>query len=358
MIFQPNFPFQELEFWYQRFKRDLPWRKFQDAYPVWVSEIMLQQTQVKNVIPYYQRFLKKFPTIKTLARAQEEEVLPLWSGLGYYTRARNLLKTAKLVSKNFKGELPREFKELLKLPGIGPYTAGAILSIAYHLPYPVLDGNVRRVFSRFFLVRSNQKLEQIANKLISKSTQLKNDPSLFNQSLMELGALVCNPQNPECFICPLKKGCGAFKENLQPFYPESLKKNKIEHRFFALLMAVQRINGSVKFLVRKRSGNEQWLKKLWEFPMIQLKKDLEVKNEELFLKEFSKLFSGKARCKIKECSYLGSFFHSITRHRLKIHVIKACLDGSLQGFGPIQWVKDKDLKRIASSSILKKALAL
>ncbi|MBI2118838.1 MAG: A/G-specific adenine glycosylase [Elusimicrobia bacterium] len=353
-----TFPFQELEFWYQQFKRDLPWRKFQDAYRVWVSEIMLQQTQVNNVIPYYQRFLKKFPTIEALAQAEEEEVLPLWSGLGYYTRARNLLKTARIVTEKFKGNLPSTFEELLKLPGIGPYTAGALLSIAYHLPYPVLDGNVKRVFSRFFLEKSNQKLEQIANSLIGQSYQLKNDPSSFNQSLMELGALVCNPQNPTCLSCPLKKGCGAFKKNLQPFYPQLTKKNQTEYRFFALLMAVKKIDGSIKFLVRKRSQNEQWLKELWEFPMIQLKKDLKVRNKQALLKEFFKIFSQQIKCKIRECAYVGNFFHSITHHRLKIHVVKSSLDGSLQGFGPTQWVANKDLKKIASSSILKKALAL
>ncbi|MCJ7718049.1 MAG: A/G-specific adenine glycosylase, partial [Anaerolineales bacterium] len=195
--------------WYSTNARDLPWRTSRDPYLIWVSEIMLQQTRVETVIPYFNRWIKTFPTLKSLAEASEDQVLSLWEGLGYYSRARNLHLTSKIVSENFGGVLPRDSNSLQILPGIGRYTAGAIASIAFNEDAPIVDGNIRRVYTRFFNIGTPVQTSKTERYLWSLAKE--NLPSgmagEFNQALMEFGALICLPKNPDCTNCPLQNDC-------------------------------------------------------------------------------------------------------------------------------------------------------
>ena len=217
--------------WFKKNKRDLPWRKTKDPYAIWVSEIMLQQTQVATVIPYYRNFLKTFPTVCNLAKANLSKVLKVWEGLGYYSRARNLHRASQIVLNRFHGKIPDTLKDLLNLPGIGRSTAGAILSFAFHKEAPILDGNAKRVFSRLFTVSGSpgeRKTEQLLWN-ISESLIPRGHSNPFNQALMDLGSMLCTPKDPQCPLCPLRDLCkGKASREPERFPAKSIKK-KIPH---------------------------------------------------------------------------------------------------------------------------------
>ena len=220
------FPIQQaLLRWFRENARDLPWRKNRTPYAVWVSEIMLQQTQVATVIDYFNRFMKRFPTVEKLARARQDTVLKMWEGLGYYTRGRNLHKAAKLITSDYSGQLPDTVDQLQKIPGIGRYTAGAIASIAFNRPAPILDGNVIRVLCRLFCIDGNPMDTPVKNQLWDLADTLVHTkhPGDFNEAMMELGATVCTPQNPSCLLCPLKNHCQAMKTGRQHELPVKQK---------------------------------------------------------------------------------------------------------------------------------------
>ncbi|SFX67831.1 A/G-specific DNA-adenine glycosylase [Thermoactinomyces sp. DSM 45891] len=215
----------ELLHWYARYQRDLPWRKDQDPYKVWVSEIMLQQTRVNTVIPYFNRFIERFPTITDLANASDDDVVKMWEGLGYYSRVRNLHSAVKEVADKYGGKVPDQVEEISRLKGIGPYTAGAILSIAYQKKVPAVDGNVMRVYSRLFalyddiaLPATRKKMEAIGEVVIPEHA-----PGDFNQALMELGATICTPTSPQCLFCPVSTVCEANEQGLQDELPQKKK---------------------------------------------------------------------------------------------------------------------------------------
>lgn len=212
--------------WYSRNQRALPWRIDPSPYRVWISEIMLQQTQAATVLRYYDRFLRRFPDLTSLAQASEDEVLELWAGLGYYHRARNLLKTASLISRK-QGVFPSDLKEILKLPGVGKYTAGAICSLAFKQPEPVVDGNVRRVITRIAGVRRRVPEMFFWNQM--RSWIPEDRPSEFNQSMMELGALICTPLNPSCTQCPVKIFCVARKKGIENSLPKVRTRRALQH---------------------------------------------------------------------------------------------------------------------------------
>ncbi|WHY01767.1 A/G-specific adenine glycosylase [Neobacillus sp. DY30] len=259
---------EDLLSWFKAEQRDLPWRKDQDPYKVWVSEIMLQQTRVDTVIPYFNRFIEWFPTIEDLANANEEKVLKAWEGLGYYSRVRNLHSAVKEVNAKYDGKVPNTPKEISNLKGVGPYTAGAILSIAYGIPEPAVDGNVMRVLSRILSIwediakpSTRKVFENAVRQVISHE-----DPSAFNQALMELGALICTPTSPSCLLCPVRDHCQGFHAGVETELPIKTKKNAQRSVDLAAIIVK---NESGKILIHKRPENGL-LANLWEFPNVEL----------------------------------------------------------------------------------------
>ncbi len=249
--------------WYEKEKREMPWRNDLNPYRILVSEFMLQQTQVKTVISYFERWMKSFPSLQKLAKAQESTVLKHWEGLGYYSRARNLKKTAQLILKNYSGKIPDSMDEILKLPGVGRYTAGAILSIAFGQKVPVLDGNVKRVLSRIFLLKENGGDRKSENILWETMHNLLPETRAgdFNQAFMELGATVCLPKNPLCLLCPLKQNCKAQKTGEQNLYPP--RKQKTPSIKIEVSAAVILRRNKIYIQKRKLGG---LMGGLWEFP--------------------------------------------------------------------------------------------
>jgi A/G-specific adenine glycosylase len=252
--------------WYRVNHRDLPWRKTVDPYKIWLSEIMLQQTRVAQGLPYYKEFVKTFPSVFDLAKAPEQKVLRLWQGLGYYSRARNLHHCAKEIVNNYNGEFPNSFQELKKLKGIGPYTAAAIASIAFRESVAVVDGNVFRVLSRVFGIDKDTTSDEGKKYFFSFANVLidKNQPDLFNQAVMEFGALHCLPKNPKCYECVFSKNCEANQKNLQALLPVKSKKLKVKTRYFNYFV----IHSKNGILMHERNGKDIW-RGLYDFYLIE-----------------------------------------------------------------------------------------
>ncbi|MFK8010577.1 MAG: A/G-specific adenine glycosylase [Marinicellaceae bacterium] len=257
--------------WYTQYgRKNLPWQS-NNAYYVWVSEIMLQQTQVIKVIDYFNLFTKKFPTLDALATASSEDVLSSWSGLGYYNRARNLHKTAQICQQEHAGKLPKDMNQLVALPGIGRTTAGAILSLASDLPFPILDGNVKRVMSRAFAIK-NEKISQLNKELWQLVERLMPQQRCreYNQALMDLGSLVCTRTNPHCEKCPVSSMCIAKKNNQIELYPQANKKTKQIKKTYHLLMIVN----EKQILLEQRGSQGIW-PELWFLPVYNNAKEIE-----------------------------------------------------------------------------------
>jgi A/G-specific adenine glycosylase len=249
--------------WYQKRRRPLPWRESRDPYAVWVSEVMLQQTRVETVIPYWHRFLARFPSVEALAAADLSDVLKAWEGLGYYGRARNLHKAAGEVVDRFGGCLPDGVEALRSLPGFGPYMAGAVASIAFGRPEPLVDGNVARVLTRLFAIAEPPAKPAVSRRLweIAREMVPRDDPGGFNQALMELGATVCTPRAPRCGACPLAKGCAAYAKGRPEAYPVKVARRAVPHHDIAVGLVAR---GGKLLLVRRPEG--ALLGGLWEFP--------------------------------------------------------------------------------------------
>ncbi|MFJ7699934.1 A/G-specific adenine glycosylase [Lysinibacillus fusiformis] len=265
--------------WFNAEKRDLPWRHTTDPYKIWVSEVMLQQTRVDTVIPYYNRFMESFPTLDLLAEAPQDYLLKHWEGLGYYSRARNLQAGAREVLEDYGGVVPDNRHEISKLKGVGPYTAGAILSIAYNKPEHAVDGNVMRVLSRVLNINEDIAIPK-TKKIFEAAVEELIDPtnaSSFNQGLMELGALICTPTSPKCLLCPVREYCTAFNEGEPEKLPVKSKKIKMKHLSYDILVC-QDEQG--RFLMEQRP-EEGLLANLWQFPML----DTSQVSVESFLKE-------------------------------------------------------------------------
>ena len=259
-----------LTHWYSINKRNLPWRETNNPYYIWLSEIILQQTQVKQGLPYYEAFVCKFPTVFDLAKADESDVLKLWQGLGYYSRARNLHASAKYVANELKGKFPDNYKDLLKLKGVGDYTASAIVSICFNEPAAVVDGNVYRVLSRYFGIdtpinssKGAKEFKALAQELIDEK-----HPAEFNQAIMEFGATQCKPKNPHCHFCPFNDGCLAFNENRIAELPVKIKSAKAKKKHFNFLVFISEDD---KTILEKREGKGIW-QNLYQFPLIETEK--------------------------------------------------------------------------------------
>ncbi len=297
--------------WYNGIKRDLPWRKTKDPYGIWVSEIMLQQTQVDTVIPYYNRFMAAFPTVNDLASADEQAVLKLWEGLGYYSRARNLHKAAKRVVTEYNSKVPTTYEGLQELPGLGPYCAAAVASIAFESPIPVVDGNVLRVFCRFWGIHDDIRNTKVRNALFERLTPYIQEsvPSEFNQGMMELGALLCRVQSPKCSLCPLQKECVAYKKNLLDVLPVKSKSKPVPHH----TIAVGVIWKNNKFLIGKRKTT-QMLGGLWELPGGKQNKD------ELLETTVKREIKEETGLSINVKSSYGAIMHAYTHFKITMHI--------------------------------------
>lgn len=294
--------------WFAANARDLPWRRTRDPYAIWVSEIMLQQTQVKTVFPFWEHWMCELPTIKSAAHASPDKIHKLWEGLGYYTRARNLQKAARVIREKHNGKFPKTFDDILALPGIGRYTAGAISSIAFNQPTPILDGNVMRVLTRVFGIsenprekKTNHLLWQLAAELVQNS---KGNCSHLNQSLMELGALVCTPRNPQCSICPIKKSCVASKQNRVEELPNLGKRAAATARRFVAFVVECR----GKYLVHQRP-EKVVNAHLWEFPNVEVN-GAPISPAEIFKSQFGFV--------PPTLQPLPVVKHSITRYRITL----------------------------------------
>ena len=343
--------------WFAANARDLPWRRTRDPYAIWVSEIMLQQTQVKTVIPYWERWMRELPTIEALAKAKPDKTHKLWEGLGYYTRVRNMQKAAQQIIVEHVGKFPEDFDAVLALPGIGRYTAGAICSIAFNQPTPILDGNVIRVLTRVYGIagsprdkQTNARLWELAEELVGSAKNAKvtksqcspppsrpsretNFCSFFNQSMMELGALVCTPRNPKCESCPLKQLCVAVRERRVDELPNLGQRTATTERRFAAFI----VERAGKFLVRQRPAgivNAHF----WEFP-----------NEEIpsphGSKEFRVAKEAKPFCVVR---------HSITRYRITLEAFRAKLAPRIKPSG--RWLKVKEMDALPFTSAHRKIL--
>ncbi|MDO9000407.1 A/G-specific adenine glycosylase [Sediminibacterium sp.] len=304
--------------WYKQNKRDLPWRSETDPYKIWLSEIILQQTQVAQGTSYYLKFIAKYPKAGNLASANEDEVLKLWQGLGYYSRARNLHATAKIIKSNYAGVFPSTYEEIRALKGIGDYTASAISSFAYNLPFAVVDGNVYRLLSRLFGIDTpidsgvgKKEFQALANELLDKK-----NPAEHNQAIMEFGSQFCKPNNPDCENCIFNSKCLAFKTNRVKELPIKSKKIKISNRFLNYVVIVDKNNN---VLLNKRAESDIW-KGLYEFYLIESKKEISI--DKLFkTPEFNKI----ATSKFKLLHSSKNYKHILSHQHLyaKFYVIKA-----------------------------------
>jgi A/G-specific adenine glycosylase len=327
--------------WYDRRRRDLPWRRTRNPYAIWIAETMLQQTQVKTVIPYYARFLEAFPTIEDLARARRDKVLALWSGLGYYRRALNLQSAAKIIIRGHGGRLPRDWRALRALPGIGDYTAGALMSIAFRERYPALDGNARRVLTRLFGLAMEHELRRVAAELVPSSR-----PGEFNQALMELGSTVCLPRKPLCPQCPAASCCNALKSGVatRPLPSRNYPTRKIDWP----LAAIQK-DGKILLRRRPESGI---LAGLWELP------GGERRNGESLKAALNRHLDGLG-ARVMAGSVAGVIRHSITDSNIRAPVYRCRCRGKL----PIanrrwRWLSLSTLESFPLSTMSRKALKL
>jgi A/G-specific adenine glycosylase len=313
--------------WYRKHKRDLPWRRTEDPYRIWISEIMLQQTRVAAVLPYYGRFLARFPDVQALAGAGEQDLLAAWAGLGYYSRARNLQKAAKNIVE--RGEFPRDHSSLRELPGVGDYTAAAVSSIAFGLPHAVVDGNVARVLSRLAPELGDIKSEVVRKRLRALADVLldRRRPGEFNQALMELGATVCVPKRPQCERCPIRVYCEARKQGLENQLPVRGPRPSADQRGTRLLV----IEKAGKVLFWQRPAESSRLAKFWELPELQQLPGAKVTD------------------------YAGAFRHTIVNTTYLVEVCRATVGSRPDGF---QWLAKSSLPNLPVSTTARKALAL
>jgi A/G-specific adenine glycosylase len=340
--------------WFEKNARDLPWRQTNDPYAIWVSEIMLQQTQVKTVLGYWERWMAELPNVKSLAKASPAKIHKLWEGLGYYTRVRNMQKAAKEIVVSHGGKFPADYEAILELPGIGRYTAGAIASIAFNQPRPILDGNVMRVLARIFGISgnarekpANEKLWSLAEALVTAASRqlphgAKNCSNL-NQSLMELGALICAPRQPKCGVCPVRRACKALQTGRVEELPTLGKRIAATPRRFAAFVVKHRGH----WLVRQRPAGAVNAH-LWEFP------NVEIRGESFELKKLAKDEMGFTPSKPRK---LGVIKHTITRYRITLEVYRVKMGrGEVKSVTGGRWQTVKELGELAFTSAHRRIL--
>lgn len=334
-----NFDQHALKRWFKSEKRALPWRDDPTPYEVWISEIMLQQTQVAVVIPYFQKWMKLFPTIQELAKAPLDSVIKCWEGLGYYSRARSLHAGAQYIVESFEGILPSSAENLRKIKGIGPYTEGAIRSFAFKIKTAAVDGNVMRVLSRYFLISADISKTSTIKEIWNLAQEIlpHEEPWIFNEALIELGATICK-RRPNCAICPLKSSCQGYINGNPEEFPYQSKKIKVEqlHRAVAVITCNNRL------LVR-REEKGKIMGDLHEFPY------LELPNNERPVESLSDFIKNTLGLRVSIQSILDSLSHSFTRYRVQLYpAIFDCLqDSDVPGY---RWIEMSELKKLAFSS--------
>ena len=332
--------------WYSLNKRDLPWRTTRDPYLIWLSEIILQQTRIDQGLDYYNRFALEFPTVSDLASASEDQVLKLWQGLGYYSRARNLHFTAKYIQQQFHGIFPNDYKSILSLKGIGEYTAAAIASISFNLEYPAVDGNVYRVLSRYFGISTpidsgagKKNFYELAKELIKG-----NDPGMHNQALMEFGALQCTPKNPDCNSCPLNMQCYAFLNQKITELPAKQNKTKQRDRYFNYIVLLK----ENQTWLQKRTANDIW-KNLYEFPVVETSEKTEIEN---LVREplFSEITDAAGNLQIENISDWK--IHILSHQRIHYRFIQIRLTAENVGTANLVRVNKEDIFNFAVPRLL------
>jgi len=347
---------QQLAKWFGQSQRDLPWRKSRDPYAVWVSEIMLQQTTVAAVVPYFQRFLEKFPAIRDLAAAPEEQVLRAWEGLGYYRRARHLWQAAQTLDRENNGEFPRDLEAVLALPGIGRYTAGAILSIAFDARHPILEANTLRLYSRLLGFRGDPRSTSGSRLLWQAATAWlpEHNVGQFNQALMEVGSLICTPREPACSQCPLSALCVTNQHGWQAEIPIPAKKPQIE----AVREAAVLVRRQGQILLLKNGPGARWAG-LWDFPRFPLpwsEKDVPDSEEEL-VRALTEGVANRAGVRIGPGERFARFQHGVTRFRITLEGYVAEWledDPQRQDPGARQWLSVAGLTTVPLSSPARK----
>jgi A/G-specific adenine glycosylase len=324
--------------WYRQHGRALPWRGHRDPYAVWVSEIMLQQTRVETVLPYFEKWMRLFPTVEVLANASEQDVLNAWEGLGYYSRARNFHKAARMVVEKYNGHLPHDLDELGKLPGIGRYTVGALASIIYGMDEPALDGNLKRVYARLFDIskpvdslEGERMLWQIARDNLPKG-----EAADFNQALMDLGAMICLPKNPRCLICPVMTFCLAREHGTQDVRPVKKPKSETPSYVHAAAIVVAQFGKSRKVLLAQRPS-KGLLGGMWEFPNARVHDDPAGALAKVLKTEYS------LRLRVKRnIDPLGVFFHAYSHFKVTVHAFECELTSDTLREN-LKWVSLKEL---------------
>ena len=331
--------------WYKTNKRDLPWRNTADPYIIWISEIILQQTRVVQGLEYFNRFITRFPDVLSLANAEEDEVLRYWQGLGYYSRARNLHAAAKDIQKRFNGIFPDRYEDVRSLKGIGDYTAAAICSFAYKMPYAVLDGNVYRVLSRLLAIET--AIDTPAGKKIfyeaAASLLDKKHPDTYNQAIMELGALQCTPQQPDCNKCPLITNCLAHEKGIEKDFPHKQGKTKIKERFFNYFY----IRNKTSVWIHKRTGNDIW-KNLFELPLIETEKPLSL-TELQQTETYKKLFTGINKIEISAPAFQAK--HVLSHRIIYATFYTVNIDSPETGLSEYLQIEDSEIDNFAVSRL-------
>jgi A/G-specific adenine glycosylase len=314
-----------LQQWYLQNKRDLPWRKTVDPYKIWLSEIMLQQTRVAQGTPYFLSFIRAFPSVFDLAKANEEQVLKLWQGLGYYSRARNLHKTAQYVAHELSGIFPDNYNDLLKLKGVGEYTAAAIASFSYNEAVPVVDGNVFRVLSRYFNIETDIAAASAKKEFAALAFELmpKDNPALFNQAIMEFGALQCVPKSPNCGICIFNSSCAALQKKKVDLLPVKSKKLKVRNRFFNYLVVS---DDNENTLIQKRTAKGIW-HNLYEFPLIETDGPEDFDFIAANIKD--EFFKNNSITSIEDCNE-KNIIHKLSHQHLHIKFWKIRVNGTIE----------------------------
>lgn len=340
-----------LQSWYPQHKRDLPWRHTSDPYLIWVSEVILQQTRVEQGYDYFVRFVRKFPDIWALASASEEDVLKIWQGLGYYSRARNMLQAAKQLVNEFEGVFPSDFEKILSLKGVGNYTAAAIASFAFGKPHATVDGNVSRVISRLFEVQhpinsteGKKQLQSVADQIIDPV-----HPGIHNQAMMELGATICLPRRPKCEECPLQTVCMAHHHHSVASFPSKIVKTKVRDRFFNYF----HIMHENETFLRKRIEDDVW-KNLYEFPLIETSGQvslIEISDEEKFGKWFSKSHS-------LQFEHVVSMKHILSHQRIFAEFYRVKTEESIDHLPDLSFIKIDmaDIEKYPVSRLIHKYL--